>query len=109
MTFKKPLLGFPFLNLKTNTPARILPKFVLAAALFRSSGFILPKTLIDNFYKGMVALTTRPFDVGDKIRIDKYDGVVKDINFWYLKLDKGKGYVFIPTSHVYNAVIELSK
>lgn len=109
MMFRKSYLRFPFLDFGKNTSNDTFPKLALAAAIFKPSSLILPNTLTDNFYKGVIALATHPFDVGDKIKIDKYDGVVKNINFWYLTLDRGKGYVFIPTPHVYNAVVEVSK
>lgn len=106
MMFGKSLLKFPFLGFNTKTSMGITPKIAFAAALLKPSSLVLPSFLIDNIYRGVVALAVRPFDVGDKIKVDKYDGVVKSVSLWYLTLERGKGYVFIPTSHVYNTVIE---
>jgi hypothetical protein len=101
------LLSFPFLKTPRKKSLELLPKLALSLAILKPSTLVLPKTVVDNFYKSLVALSTRPFEVGNRIKIDRYDGVVKDVNFWYLTLEKSRGYVFIPTSHVYDSVIEL--
>lgn len=106
MNWKSQLLKFPFLSLQPDASVTIIPKLALAAAILKPSSLILPSGLIDNFYKSMVALATHPMGTGDRVKIDKHDGVVKNISFWYLTLERPKGYVFIPTSHVYNTVIE---
>lgn len=105
----KSILKFPFLGLRKSTAGDVVPRIALSMAVLRPLSIIAPKVLTDNFYKGAMAFATCPFGVGDKIKIDKYDGTVRDVNFWYVTLERGKGYAFIPTSHVYNAVVELFK
>lgn len=106
--FKKFLLEFPFLKTGLSTYT-ISTKIVLATALLKPSALAPPTSLIDNLYKGTVALSTKPFTIGSTIKIDKYDGVVRNMNIWYLTLERSKGYVYIPSSHVYNSVIEVQK
>ncbi|AFM98942.1 hypothetical protein KMI_11g17290 [Encephalitozoon hellem] len=103
------VLKFPFLSLRKSASESIVPRVALSMAMLKPISVIMPKVLSDNLYKGAMALATCPFGVGDKIKIDKYDGVVKNISFWYVMLERGKGYVFIPTSHMYNTVVELLK
>ncbi|CAD27019.1 hypothetical protein [Encephalitozoon cuniculi GB-M1] len=103
------ILKFPFLDLRKGVPRNTIPGLALSIAMLKPISVIVPKVLTDNLYKGAVALATRPFDVGDRVKVDKYDGVVKDVSLWYVMLERGKGYVFIPTSHIYNAVVELFK
>ncbi|KAH9411693.1 hypothetical protein HK407_04g08030 [Ordospora pajunii] len=103
------ILGFPFPRFGRKKPCEAIPRIALSMAMLKPLSVIAPKVLTDDFYKGAMAFATCPFGVGDRIRIDKYDGVVKDMSFWYLVLERPKGYVYIPTSHVYNTAIELLK
>lgn len=105
----KSILKFPFLSLRKNISESVVPGIAVSMAMLKPISVIMPKVLSDNLYKGAMALATCPFGVGDRIKIDKYDGVVKNISFWYVMLERGKGYVFIPTSHVYNTVVEMFK
>ncbi|KAM0671908.1 hypothetical protein CWI42_040480 [Ordospora colligata] len=103
------ILGFPFPRFGKNKSCEVVPKLAFTMAMLRPLSVIAPKVLTDDLYKGAIAFATCPFGVGDKIKIDKYDGVVKDMSFWYLVLERPKGYVYIPTSHVYSTAIELFK
>jgi hypothetical protein len=100
-------LSFPLFRSSQKKSLELIPKLVLSLAILKPSTLVLPKTIVDNFYKSIVALSTRPFEVGNRIKIDRYEGVVRNVSFWYLTLEKSRGYVFIPTSHVYDSVIEL--
>ncbi|ADM12177.1 uncharacterized protein Eint_090480 [Encephalitozoon intestinalis ATCC 50506] len=103
------ILKFPFVGIRKGISGNAVPGLALSMAVLKPISVVMPKVLTDNLYKGAMALATRPFCVGDKIKIDKYDGLVRDISFWYVTLERGKGYVFIPMSHVYNTVVELFK
>jgi len=65
-------------------PADILVS--LSALGGAAVGFASIRT-IGNFIAGLFLLVTRPFRVGDYVRIDGAEGIVQEITFFYLFLD----------------------
>ncbi|EOB14028.1 hypothetical protein NBO_41g0004, partial [Nosema bombycis CQ1] len=61
----------------------------------------------ENICKSVIVLSTYPLEEGDKVTVDKYNGILKDYNFWFLTLKKKNSTVYIPTSKVYNSVYEV--
>ena len=66
----------------------------------------ITKPLMQKIYKSILVLYTSPIQIGKKITVDKYAGVVRYINLWYVKLQTNKRSIFIPTSFIYDKVIE---
>ncbi len=66
----------------------------------------ITKPLMQKIYKSILVLYTSPIQTGKKIAVDRYSGVVKDINLWYVKLQTSKRSIFIPTSFIYDKIIE---
>ena len=66
----------------------------------------ITKPLMQKIYKSVLVLYTAPVYTGRKVVIDKYSGIVQDMNLWYVKLKSQNRIIFIPTSYVYDKVIE---
>lgn len=67
------------------------------------------KPLLQKFYKSIIVLYTSPICRGDKIVIDRYNGMVQDINVWYCKLVSKNEITYIPTSFIYDKTITIRK
>lgn len=67
----------------------------------------ISKPLTQKVCKSLFVMYTAPFSKGSKVSIDRFDGVVQSVNLWYVKLkSKGKS-VFMPTSFIYDKIIEV--
>jgi hypothetical protein len=66
----------------------------------------ITKPLMQKIYKSVLVLYTAPVYCGRKVVIDKYSGIVQDMNLWYVKLKSKNRSIFIPTSFIYDKVIE---
>lgn len=66
----------------------------------------ITKPLMQKIYKSFLVLYTAPIFTGKKVSVDKYSGVVQDINLWYVRLKSNNKAIFIPTSFIYDKVIE---
>lgn len=65
------------------------------------------RPLTQKIYRSLIMLYTSPFGRGDKILVDRYQGVVQGMGMWYLRLKSSNKTVFIPTSFIYDKPIEL--
>lgn len=65
------------------------------------------KPLSQKIYKSFLMLYSAPFSRGDKIAIDKYEGIVQRMDLWYLKIKSKNRCVFIPTSFIYDKTVEV--
>jgi len=63
-------------------------------------GFALKDT-ISNLLSGILILLYRPFDIGSRIKIAGYEGVVVTIDLRYTKLDSGGDKILIPNSKLF--------
>lgn len=88
------------------TIKRLLPNLMLASSFIPNNG-LLCKNIMENVCKSIIVLGTYPLEIGDKVTVDKYDGILKDYNFWFLTLKKKGSTIFIPTSRVYGSVYEI--
>lgn len=103
--FSQFIFKLPFNN---KTVKRMLPNIMILSSLIPNNS-IVSKNILENFCKSIVVLGTYPLEKGDKVSVDKYDGILKDYNFWFVTLKKKNSTVFIPTSRVYNTVYEIHK
>lgn len=66
---------------------------------------------LSNIFAGMVLLLSRPFRVGDAIRLragalgGQLDGVVTEIGITYIRLDTGESIMSVPNSQVLAAAV----
>lgn len=68
----------------------------------------ITKPLVQKIYKSFIVLYTSPLYVGRKVTIDKYSGCVANANLWYIKLiDKNRS-IYIPTSFIYDKIVEIN-
>lgn len=65
------------------------------------------KSLYQKLYKSLLVLYTVPFNKGDRVFIDKYNGIVQKIDLWYIRLKSQNKFVFVPTSFIYDQPIEI--
>ena len=63
-------------------------------------GFALKDT-ISNLISGVLILLYRPFEIGSRIKIAGYEGVVVTIDLRYTKLDSEGGKILIPNSKLF--------
>ena len=63
-------------------------------------GFAMKDT-ISNLISGVLILLYRPFEVGNRIKISGYEGVVISIDLRYTKLDSDNNKVLIPNSKLF--------
>ena len=63
-------------------------------------GFAMKDT-ISNLLSGVLILLYRPFDVGNRIKISGYEGIVISIDLRYTELDSEENKVLIPNSNLF--------
>ena len=86
-------------------------QLVVAGGLTSVFVGIAAQQALGNVFAGMVLLFSRPFVVGEAIRLragalgGTLDGTVTEIGITYVRLDTGASVVTIPNSQVLNAVI----
>ena len=59
------------------------------------------KDTISNLLSGLLILLYRPFDIGNRIKISGYEGIVISIDLRYTKLDSEGNKVLIPNSKLF--------
>jgi MscS family membrane protein len=63
--------------------------------------------LLGNLFSGTAVIATKPFVVGDRIRIDSYDGFVREINMRTTIIETfGGTQVIIPNTKIANSFLE---
>jgi small-conductance mechanosensitive channel len=86
-------------------------QLLLGGALTSVFVGIAAQQALSNVFAGLVLLLSRPFRVGDAIRLragalsGEIDGTVTEIGITYLRLSCSDGIVSIPNSQVLNAVV----
>ena len=63
-------------------------------------GFALKDT-ISNLLSGVLILLYRPFEIGNRIKISGYEGIVISINLRYTELDAKGNKILIPNSKLF--------
>jgi len=71
-------------------------------------GFALKDT-ISNLLSGVLILLYRPFEIGSRIKIAGYDGVVVTIDLRYTKLDSEGDKILIPNAKLFTDPITVLK
>lgn len=69
----------------------------------------ITKPLMQKIYKSLIVLYTSPITTNQNITIDRYAGTVKSVNLWYVTLVSKQKRIYIPTSFIYDKIIEVSK
>jgi small-conductance mechanosensitive channel len=86
-------------------------QLVVGGALTSVFVGIAAQQALSNVFAGIVLLLTRPFRVGDAIRLragalgGQLDGTVTEIGITYVRLDTGSSIMAVPNSQVLNAVV----
>ncbi|TBU11206.1 putative mechanosensitive ion channel protein [Hamiltosporidium tvaerminnensis] len=66
------------------------------------------KEFFANFFKSLYIFAFKPFGINDIVKVHGYEGKVDCLDWFYLRiLKKDKSCVYIPTSSLYNSVIEI--
>ena len=63
-------------------------------------GFALKDT-ISNLLSGVLILLYRPFEIGNRIKVSGYEGIVISIDLRYTELDSDENKVLIPNSKLF--------
>jgi small-conductance mechanosensitive channel len=71
-------------------------------------GFALKDT-ISNLLSGVLILLYRPFEIGNRIKISGYEGIVISIDLRYTELDSEGNKVLIPNSKLFTDPITVVK
>ena len=71
-------------------------------------GFALKDT-ISNLLSGVLILLYRPFEVGNRIKVSGYEGIVISIDLRYTELDSEGNRVLIPNSKLFTDPITVLK
>jgi small-conductance mechanosensitive channel len=71
-------------------------------------GFALKDT-ISNLLSGVLILLYRPFEIGNRIKISGYEGIVVSIDLRYTELDSEGNKVLIPNSKLFTDPITVVK
>ena len=71
-------------------------------------GFALKDTL-SNFISGVLVLIYKPFNINDSIDVDKYSGIVTDINLRYTVINQEGNKVLVPNSFIFSKPIIINK
>lgn len=64
---------------------------------------------MQKIYKSFIVLCTAPLSIGRKVSVDRYEGVVQNMGLWYVKLRSRSRQVYIPTSFIYDKIIEVDE
>ena len=67
-------------------------------------GFALKDTL-SNFISGVLVLIYKPFNINDTIGVDKYNGIVTDINLRYTVINQEGNQVLVPNAFIFSKPI----
>lgn len=67
------------------------------------------KDTLSNFISGVLVLIYKPFNINDSIEIDKYKGVVTDVNLRYTVINQGGDEVLVPNSFIFSKPIIINK
>ena len=67
------------------------------------------KDTLSNFISGVLVLIYKPFNINDAIEIDKYKGVVIDVNLRYTVINQGGDKVLVPNSFIFSKPIIINK
>ena len=59
------------------------------------------KDTISNLLSGVLILLYRPFEIGNRMKISGYEGIVVSIDLRYTELDSGGNKVLIPNSKLF--------
>ncbi|EPR78813.1 Small-conductance mechanosensitive channel [Spraguea lophii 42_110] len=109
--FIKQILEFfntQIITMKAKRTDLIVPfSFGMGLLSFKSHQFI--KDIFTNTLKSLYFYMSKPFSIGDKIKISGKEGTVQDINYNYIVLRKKDGYVYIPIFSLFSSVIEVNK
>ena len=69
-------------------------------------GFALKDT-ISNLISGVLILVYKPFQIGNRIKISGYEGIVVSIDLRYTELDAESRKILIPNSNLFTNPIEV--
>lgn len=69
----------------------------------------ITKPLMQKIYKSFIVLYTAPLSIGRKVSVDRYEGVVQNMSLWYVKLKSRSRHIYIPTSFIYDKVVEVDE
>lgn len=99
-----------FLNFFSRANTKLIPFTATSSAIFIPAMFVMPyfqRDILFSFFKTVYVLSFSPFRIGDKIRVNNKEGVVENIDMQFVVLKNKKCKIFIPTSTVYNSVLEI--
>ncbi|MEA2508127.1 MAG: moderate conductance mechanosensitive channel [Actinomycetota bacterium] len=86
-----------------------LDSLLLGGALTGVIIGIAAQQTLSNFFAGILLMIVRPFNVGDRVvlrsALGEYEGVVRDIDFFYVKLATRRGPLELPTASVLGSAI----
>jgi small-conductance mechanosensitive channel len=86
-----------------------LDSLLLGGALTGVIIGIAAQQTLSNFFAGILLMIVRPFNVGDRVvlrsALGEYEGIVRDIDFFYVKIRTRRGQVELPTASVLASAI----
>lgn len=86
-----------------------LDSLLLGGALTGVVIGIAAQQTLSNFFAGILLMVVRPFNVGDRVvlrsTLGEYEGTVRDINFFYVKIRTSRGPVELPSASVLASAI----
>jgi small-conductance mechanosensitive channel len=86
-----------------------LDSLLLGGALTGVILGIAAQQTLSNFFAGILLMVVRPFNVGERVvlrsTLGEYEGVVRDIDFFYVRLTTRRGPVELPTASVLASAI----
>jgi small-conductance mechanosensitive channel len=103
-------IGYLLLTLAVLSALRFkLDSLLLGGALTGVIIGIAAQQTLSNFFAGILLMIVRPFNVGDQVvlrsALGEYEGVVRDIDFFYVKIRTRRGPVELPTASVLASAI----
>ena len=66
----------------------------------------ISKPIKEKLFKSVFVMCTAPFKTGSCISVDGYSGTVQSMNLFYVKLKNYRRTIYMPTSNLYDKVIE---
>jgi small-conductance mechanosensitive channel len=103
-------IGYVLLLLAVLSALRFkLDSLLLGGALTGVIIGIAAQQTLSNFFAGILLMIVRPFNVGDRVvlrsTLGEYEGIVRDIDFFYVKIRTRRGPVELPTASVLASAI----
>lgn len=92
------LMALSQLGVSTTSLYILLAAYLIGIIIITTVAF---KTALSSFVGGLYILTTQPYSVGDKIRIDSKEGIVQEIDILTTRIENEEREYIVPNDQIF--------